>query len=156
MVKSVLGLIALLSSSAYASSQVQFYARAYSDTRCGYYSTSSGDLHWTLSDEGLPWGTRVFLNYGFHDNFASASHQGQGQIEAYAVSDYAWRAELNGQEIDSRGSYSYDRMEARFEVRLPDGSTYVDAGGGNRYEAPLPQRECEPGTFVAQPVSVVE
>jgi hypothetical protein len=105
---------------------VSVYGRGYTDA-CQYYSRTEADLEISYRDEGLPWGTRVFVVHGFGEEGSDWSDR--AEIEAKAVGPYTWRAQVS-KTLHFRSSQS--RIESmQFVVRavLPDGSEQYYRGG---------------------------
>ncbi|MBL7671156.1 MAG: hypothetical protein JNM39_11795 [Bdellovibrionaceae bacterium] len=141
--------LSLVSATASAA-KIKVDGRAYSATKCEYFSASLADFNITYSHPTLPWGTEIFVRYGFHDDFRKMSWQNQGEVQARPTAPYTWMAELNKIVVDSRGYFSLSHIQFAIMIRLPDGEVYWDNGGKSNlgyYEAPTPVRTCTPGEF---------
>ncbi len=145
--------LGLISSTASAA-QIKVGGRAYSATNCSYFSTSYADFKVSYNNPTLPWGTEIFLRYGFQDDFKKMSWQFMDQVQAKATAPYIWTAELNKIVVDSRGYFSLSHLQFAIMIRLPDGEVYWDNGGLSGYgyyEAATPVRTCTPGDFEIMP-----
>ncbi len=129
-------------------SQIEVSGRAYSATRCGYFSTSLSDFDISYENKDLPWGTNVTLIYGFRDSFSKKAWQFQGEIQIPATYHYTWGTSLHDVVVDSRGYFSLSDIQFVFKIRLPDGKIVWDNGGKSSlgfYQAEIPMRTCSPG-----------
>jgi hypothetical protein len=154
----------LTSTSALAGSQwVQ--ARTVLNT-CGYFSTSQAEITLTYRNDDLPWGTRVFLIYGWGGSSGPSSTfdwaPAPQTVEVPAVAPWHWGTTVTGV-IRSRSSTQYTSINYVWKVVLPDGHEFYEKGNGSTYgyyaadfsQVPMPCTTTA-GTFVgnATPLTI--
>jgi len=141
-----LALLALVSGTALKAeaSSIQVLARAY-QVNCTYYSAGVGDFRINYLNDQVEPGTKIYLVYGFNDEFQGKNWIHQGQAEMKQISNNQWQVELLDQQVDVRGSYFLNEIEFVFQFRKANGEIYYDNGGKapmGYYLAPIPQRTC--------------
>lgn len=114
----------------------------------GYYSAVDGRFTINYTNYDLPWGSRVYLRYGFergvfqNGKLQTASHWNDiGHIELTSSGPYKWEGAVSKQ-LYSRGSSSQlSALEFVVQVVLPDGHDFFDKGSNctsGYYRAPSP------------------
>ncbi|AGC41772.1 hypothetical protein MYSTI_00421 [Myxococcus stipitatus DSM 14675] len=126
---------------------------------CGYFSTSQAELTLTYRNDDLPWGTSVFLIYGWGGSGVDWAPAPQ-TVEAPAVAPYHWGTTVTGV-IRARTSTQYTSLNYVWKVVLPDGHEFYEKGNGSTYgyyaadfsQVPMPCTTTA-GTFVGTPTSL--
>ncbi len=109
-------------------SVINLWERAYSASNCVYFSTNLADFHFEYQNTSLPWGTRVFLVYGFYDSFSKQSMHGYGNAELRASQPYTWTVQLNNLIIAERSNFTRTKIQFYFRIVLPDQRVLIDNG----------------------------
>jgi len=139
-----------------SASQVSVSATAYSADSCRYYSTSLTNMRFNLVDN-IPWGSHVFLRYGFHDSFSNQDWTGGSEVEMTAIAPDTWDALVQKVQVDSRGGSYFTEVQFDIKVVSADGAAVYDNGGAlyGFYRAELPNRTCQSGELEPLNVSVM-
>lgn len=105
---------------------------------CGYYSSTEGNFAFSYRNDDLPWGTKVFLHYGYQvqsaanggtGDFEILTWQQQKKLEMNAVSDSVWGAYLKESiHYRSKPMAAPFGINFVFEVLLPDGAVFWEKG----------------------------
>lgn len=133
-------------------STVNLWERAYSASNCVYFSTNLADFHFEYQNTSLPWGSRVFLVYGFYDSFSKQSMQGYDKVELRASQPYTWTVQLNNLTIAERSSFTRTKIQFYFRIVLPNQQILVDKGSPNDpndyyYSSDILPTSCQKGSF---------
>ncbi|AKQ64700.1 hypothetical protein A176_001612 [Myxococcus hansupus] len=123
---------------------------------CGYFSTSQAEIRLTYRNDDLPWGTSVFLIYGWGGSTFDWAPSPQ-TVEVPAVAPYHWGTTVTGV-IRSRSSTQYTHLNYVWKVVLPDGHEFYEKGNDSTYgyyaadfsQVPMPCTQTA-GTFIGNP-----
>jgi hypothetical protein len=102
---------------------------------CGYFSTSQAEITFSYKNLDLPWGTSVFLIYGWGNTSGTTPFAWAPQpvtVEAPATAPYHWGVTVTGV-IRARSSTEYKNINYVWKVVLPDGSEFYEKGNGSTY-----------------------
>lgn len=149
----------LLTSSSALAGEQWVKARTVLNT-CGYFSTSQAELTFSYRNQDLPWGTSVFLIYGWGGTSGTTPFDwapAAVTVEAPATAPYHWGTTVTGV-IRARSSTSYTSINYVWKVVLPDGSEFYEKGNGSTYgyyaadfsQVPMPCTTTS-GTFIGTP-----
>ncbi|MCE9671665.1 hypothetical protein LY474_28045 [Myxococcus stipitatus] len=146
------------STSAFAGSQ-WVEARTVLNT-CGYFSTAQAEVTLTYRNDDLPWGTSVFLIYGWGGSTFDWAPAPQ-TVEVPAVAPYHWGTKVTSV-IRARSSTEYTSINYVWKVVLPDGHEFYEKGNGSTYgyyaanfsQVPMPCTNTA-GTFIGTPTPLI-
>ncbi|MFP2933701.1 hypothetical protein ACLESO_52905 [Pyxidicoccus sp. 3LG] len=104
---------------------------------CGYFNNSQAEVTLSYRNYDLPWGTRVFLIYGWGSPPAGGSTgfdwaPQPTTVEAPATAPYTWGTQVKSI-IRSRSSVVYTNINYVWKVVLPDGHEFYEKGNGSTY-----------------------
>ncbi|NMO13953.1 hypothetical protein HPC49_08845 [Pyxidicoccus fallax] len=103
---------------------------------CGYFSTSQAEITLTYRNQDLPWGTSVFLIYGFGGSTSPTTTFDWAPqpttVEAPAVAGWHWEATVVSV-IRARSSTQYNNINYVWKVVLPDGNVFYEKGNSSTY-----------------------
>ncbi len=171
MIRSLRSLLALCllltgaTSLAYEYTSVQ--ARAVLNS-CGYYSTQSvevGLTYYNNDNTQVPWGTNVYLVYGWEGYTSTGTGnvrftwENTNTVQAPATAGYTWGVAVTGTIAARSSPKFYDTIDFVWKIVRPDGSVIYKKGNAstNGYYATsfanLP-RPCTTGGFIGTPTAL--
>jgi hypothetical protein len=128
---------------------------------CGYFSTSQAEITFSYRNNDLPWGTSVYLIYGWGGTSGTTPFDWSPQpttVEAPATAPYHWGTTVVGV-IRARSSMpQYTNINYVWKVVLPDGHTFYEKGNDSIYgyyaadfsQVPMPCTNTS-GAFIGTP-----
>jgi len=99
--------------------------RGYTDA-CGYYQRTEGDFEILHRNPALPWGTKVFVIYGFGSG--DSDWLDRSEVEAKAVGPYLWSAKLSKTLHFRSSSDRLDSLQLVLKIRHPSGEEFYLKG----------------------------
>ena len=105
--------------------EVAVLGRAYTDA-CGYYHRTEGDFEVLHRNPALPWGTRVFVIYGFGNE--EGDWLDREEIEAKSVGPYLWSAKISKTLHVRSRTDRVESMQLVLKMRLPNGEDHYIKG----------------------------
>lgn len=131
-----------------AAPDLKMWGRAYSDTNCGIYSTSSADFRLDITDVRIRDSSDVKVNVAFHDTWTQ--NDGKGAVNFnLPTGGPGKRSVIFGPlQVDSRRTFYYDEIQITYEIRDVF-RTILEHGGSNTnfFSADVPGRECSRGDW---------
>jgi hypothetical protein len=149
-------------------SQINLSMRGYFHS-CGYYSNTTADFHVEYLNESIPWGSKVFLDYGLSqldvaDPGKKREWQKKASVELTAVGPYKWSGNAQTVTHNRSSPEMYDHLA--FVLRIVTGdNSWVDLGSPKSwsfYQAKIPyinvclKDNLEQIPFVSLPFVVIE
>jgi hypothetical protein len=150
-------LSSLVTAVAFASPILTLEGRAYSDTQCGYYSSSSGEFLLEIRDARIEADSQVTVQVAFHDSWSQSDGRGYGYAKVQKGPAGYRIAELGPVVVDQRGSFYFDEIQFTYEIRTPGESEVIVERGGDDaafYSADIPSRSCRAGDWAKLPLRV--
>lgn len=101
---------------------------------CGYFSNAQVEVTLSYRNNDLPWGTSVYLIYGWGGT-GTTSFDWAPQpttVEAPATAPYHWGTQVKTI-FRARSSTSYSSINYVWKVVLPDGTEFYEKGNGSTY-----------------------
>lgn len=124
-------------------SEVKLQGRGYTHS-CGYFSNSAADFSITYRNYDLPWGSRVFVKYGFggfmqiSDNYGGHRELFEwaypNEIEASSVAPYTWTITLPETTTHDRSSNQWlNALQFVVKVQFPDHREIIEHGSNSTW-----------------------
>lgn len=132
--RNVFALVLMLFSSSAFAAETYVQARAVLHS-CGYYSTQEVEVGLSYVNTGLPWGTSVYLVYGWGGTEGSNVFDWRNTttVQAPATAGYTWGTTVTSQ-IAARSSPTFfEHIDFVWKVVLPDGSEFYEKGNNSTY-----------------------
>lgn len=136
--RSMFALVLLLASATAFAGQTWVQARAVTHS-CGYYSTQNVEVTLDYQNQGLPWGTSVYLVYGWGGYTSTGSSNvpftwdQSKSIPVSASAPYTWRATVTSNIAVRSSPKFYDSINFVWRVVLPDGSEFYEKGNTSTF-----------------------
>lgn len=108
-----------------AQEEVAVLGRGYTDA-CGYYHRTEADFEILHRNPALPWGTRVFVIYGFGTD--DGDWLDREEAEAKSVGPALWGAKISKTLHFRSRTDRVESMQFVLRVRLPGGEEYYIKG----------------------------
>lgn len=151
----------MVSSSAFAA-ETWVQARAVLHS-CGYYSSSEVEVGLSYRNYNLPWGTSVYLVYGWGGTSGGTpiSWENTTTVQAPATAGYTWGTTVTSTIAARSSSKFYESINFVWKVVLPDGSEFYEKGNDSTwgyYDANFSQlpRPCvSDSNFIGTPQALV-
>ena len=124
----------LLTSTTALAGEQWVHARAILNS-CGYFSNAQVEVTLSYRNQDLPWGTSVFLIYGWGGGTSSTAFDWAPQpqtVEAPATAPYHWGTKVTTI-FRARSSTEYSSINYVWKVVLPDGNVFYEKGNGSTY-----------------------
>ena len=129
----VLALGLMLASSTALAGEQWAQARLTSFT-CGYWSYTGAEVGLSYRNQDLPWGTSVYLRYGWAgiDGYTPFDWADQREIEVSASAPYTWSTTVS-RAILGRGGPRFHSINFVWRVVLPNGHEFYEKGNDSTW-----------------------
>lgn len=130
----VLLLALMLTSTSALAGEQWVQARAILNS-CGYFSNAQVEVTLSYRNQDLPWGTSVYLIYGWGGGTTTTSFDWAPQpttVQAPATAPYHWGTKVTSI-FRARSSTTYSSINYVWKVVLPDGTEFYEKGNGSTY-----------------------
>lgn len=123
------------------SPQITVSGRAYSDSNCRYYTSSSADFQVSFSSftGARP---KVLFTFSGEKQGRNVTRVAGGEVPMKVRADGTAFGELSGR-VDERGSFFYRTLGLRIVWESPDGQSRKT----DELSLNVPARQCQPGDF---------
>lgn len=100
---------------------------------CGYWNHTDAEVGLSYRNYDLPWGTSVYLIYGWAGSYAGTfDWQDQQEIEVFASAPYTWSTTVS-RSILGRGGPVFKSINFVWRVVLPNGHEFYEKGNNSTW-----------------------